>query len=84
MSELMTIQTFSKRTGISKSALRYYESENSPITEIHTGYTQLMNYAMEHEFIPAGPIIEWYRGKHFEDLDLLMPVARISKMEGRS
>jgi DNA-binding transcriptional MerR regulator len=24
----MTIQTFSKRTGISKSALRYYESEN--------------------------------------------------------
>jgi DNA-binding transcriptional MerR regulator len=56
----------------------------SPITEIHTGYTQLMNYAMEHEFIPAGPIIEWYRGKHFEDLDLLMPVARISKMEGRS
>ncbi|WP_050946917.1 MerR family transcriptional regulator [Parageobacillus thermoglucosidasius] len=28
MSEFMTIQTFSKRTGISKSALRYYESEN--------------------------------------------------------
>jgi DNA-binding transcriptional MerR regulator len=56
----------------------------SPITEIHTGYEQLMNYAMEHKFIPAGPIIEWYRGDHFEDLDLLMPVARISKMEGRS
>ena len=36
-----------------------------------------MNYAMEHEFIPAGSIIEWYRGKYFEDLDLLMPVAHI-------
>ncbi len=56
----------------------------SPITEIQKGYAQLMNYAMEHGLIPAGPIIEWYRGEHFEDLDLLMPVAHISKMEGRS
>ncbi|MBY6269193.1 MerR family transcriptional regulator [Parageobacillus thermoglucosidasius] len=56
----------------------------SPMTEIQKGYAQLMNYAMEHEFIPAGPIIEWYRGEYFEDLDLLMPVTRISKMEGRS
>ncbi|BDG35887.1 MerR family transcriptional regulator [Geobacillus sp. 44B] len=56
----------------------------SPMTEIQKGYAQLMNYAIEHGLIPAGPIIEWYRGEHFEDLDLLMPVARISKMEGRS
>lgn len=56
----------------------------SPVTEIQKGYAQLMNYTMEHGLIPAGPIIEWYRGENFEDLDLLMPVTRISNMKGRS
>jgi effector-binding domain-containing protein len=55
-----------------------------PMTEIQKGYAQLMNYVMEHGLIPTGPIIEWYRGEHFEDLDLLMPVAHISNMKGRS
>ncbi|QPA32492.1 MerR family transcriptional regulator [Thermaerobacillus caldiproteolyticus] len=58
-------------------------SYTSPITEIKKGYAQLMNYAIEHELIPAGPIIEWYRREDFKDLDLLMPVAHIPRMKGR-
>jgi DNA-binding transcriptional MerR regulator len=53
----------------------------SPITEIRKGYVQLMNYAIDHQFIPAGPIMEWYRGERFKDVDLIMPVAHIGNME---
>lgn len=40
MEELMTIQAFSERTGISKSALRYYETQYlfSPKRKLENGY----------------------------------------------
>ncbi|MGN7399110.1 MerR family transcriptional regulator [Cytobacillus praedii] len=54
-------------------------SFHAPISEIQNGYWKLINYANEHKWIPAGPILEWYRGDDFSDLDLLMPVTKLEK-----
>ena len=54
-------------------------SFNDPITKIQGGYRKLMAYAMEHEWVPTGSILEWYRGDNFTDLDLLLPVTQIEK-----
>lgn len=52
-------------------------SFNEPISEIQNGYWKLINYAKDHKWIPAGSILEWYRGDDFSDLDLLMPVTKL-------
>ncbi len=52
-------------------------SFNDPITEIQNGYRKLLIYANEHKWIPAGSILEWYRGEDFTDIDILMPVTQI-------
>jgi DNA-binding transcriptional MerR regulator len=54
-------------------------SFTEPITKIQSGYRKLINYAIEHEWVPTGSILEWYRGHNFTDLDLIMPVTQIEK-----
>lgn len=56
-------------------ALSFHE----PITDIQNGYRKLMNYAGEHEWIPTGSILEWYRGEGFTEIDLLMPVTQMEQ-----
>lgn len=50
-----------------------------PIIRIKSGYQKLINYAAVHNWVPTGPILEWYRGDCFTNLDLLMPVTQIEK-----
>ncbi|KGR85503.1 MerR family transcriptional regulator [Lysinibacillus odysseyi] len=52
-------------------------SFNEPVTDIQNGYRKLLNYASEHGWIPAGTILEWYRGVDFTEVDLLMPVTQL-------
>jgi DNA-binding transcriptional MerR regulator len=54
-------------------------SYKDPVTEIQNGYRQLINYANNHKWIPTGPILEWYRGDDFSELDLLLPVTQMEK-----
>lgn len=37
-------------------------------------YHQLLDYASQNRWYPAGPIVEWYRGPSFSHFDLLLPV----------
>lgn len=53
----------------------------SEFSQIHKGYQKLMSYAVEHDFVPTGPIIEWYRDHHLEEVDLILPVIHL-KGEG--
>lgn len=55
---------------------------NGPYTDIPKGYSQLLTYANEHQWIPSGPVLEWYRGNDFNTLDLLMPVTHVGKKGG--
>lgn len=52
-------------------------SFNEPITKIQSGYRKLINYAIEHQWVPTDSILEWYRGDDFTELDLLMPVTQV-------
>lgn len=54
-------------------------SFNEPITDIQNGYRKLINYANEQQWIPTGPVLEWYRGDDFTEIDLLMPVTQIEQ-----
>lgn len=47
------------------------------IENIQTGYENIFNYAITHDWLPTGPLLEWYRGNDLTNLDLLMPVTRI-------
>jgi DNA-binding transcriptional MerR regulator len=47
-----------------------------PYREIPDSYSKLLQYASEHHWLPAGPIVEWYRGNDFSTLDLLLPVTQ--------
>ncbi|MGG4549629.1 MerR family transcriptional regulator [Rossellomorea marisflavi] len=42
--------------------------------QIKQHYNQLLEYASQNQWYPAGPIIEWYRGQSFSQHDLLLPV----------
>jgi len=53
----------------------------SEFSQIKKGYQKLMNYAVEHDFVPTGPIMEWYRDHHLKDVDLILPVVQF-KEEG--
>lgn len=74
-------------SGLSESALRENMPScicialpfHEPLTEIQKGYRKLINYANEHNWIPTGSILEWYRGDDFTNIDLLMPVTRVGK-----
>lgn len=49
------------------------------ITDIKSGYQKLLNYAIQHNWIPISSILEWYHGVDFTQLDLLMPVTQIER-----
>lgn len=46
------------------------------LSSIKSGYKQLFDYAQQHNWLPAGAILEWYRGGNLEDLDLIMPIIK--------
>ncbi|MBN6206436.1 MerR family transcriptional regulator [Ralstonia pickettii] len=47
------------------------------ISDIISGYRRLYHYCYEHNWIPAGPIFEWYRGDQINELDLIMPITEV-------
>ena len=49
------------------------------LSTIQNGYKKLSTYAFEHNWIPISPILEWYHGLNFTELDLLMPVTQIER-----
>jgi len=50
---------------------------NESITQIKTGYYKLLQYALQHSWVPTRSILEWYRGEDFAQLDLLLPVIQL-------
>ncbi|MHA6252553.1 MerR family transcriptional regulator [Oceanobacillus sp. CAU 1775] len=48
-------------------------------SNIVSAYRKLFSYCMENNWIPAGPVFEWYRGSELEKMDLVIPIL---KMEG--
>lgn len=40
-------------------------------------YRNLYAYCMENNWIPAGPVFEWYRGDQLSGMDLVMPILQI-------
>jgi len=56
-------------------ALSYKES----ISTIQKGYEKLLSYALEHKWTPISPVIEWYYGTNYSELDMLLPVTQIEK-----
>ncbi|MGY0694829.1 helix-turn-helix domain-containing protein [Virgibacillus sp. FSP13] len=49
---------------------------NDRFINIESGYRNMIHYMWEHNWIPAGPIFEWYRGNQYEEMDLVMPVTK--------
>ncbi|MCH7322148.1 MerR family transcriptional regulator [Solibacillus sp. MA9] len=49
------------------------------LSMIQNGYNKLMTYALEHKWTPISPILEWYYGVDFTELELLMPVTQIER-----
>ncbi|WP_332650828.1 MerR family transcriptional regulator [Lysinibacillus sp. 54212] len=56
-------------------ALSYKES----IYTIQKGYEKLLTYALEHKWKLISPVIEWYYGANYTELDLLLPVTQFEK-----
>ncbi|GAA0356828.1 MerR family transcriptional regulator [Bacillus horti] len=54
-----------------------------PIFKIAEAYKALVKYAYTHEWIAAGPIIEKYKGADSRRMEILLPVAKLHKMEGK-
>ncbi|MBU5213164.1 MerR family transcriptional regulator [Heyndrickxia oleronia] len=52
------------------------QSFNSSISQIKEGYRNLIRFAVDHNWVPTGPVLEWYRGEELNDLDLIMPVTK--------
>ncbi|MFJ7667152.1 MerR family transcriptional regulator [Lysinibacillus sp. NPDC097195] len=48
-----------------------------PLTHIKAGYYKLMQYAIQHSWVPTRSILEWYRGEDYTQLDLLLPVIQV-------
>lgn len=55
---------------------------NDSMKQIQNGYRKLMTYAVQHEWIPRGSLVEWYRGKDYMELDLIMSVTQIKERGG--
>ena len=47
--------------------------------DIRSGYEKLFDYAVTHEWLPTGDVVEWYRGDDLSIVDLLLPVTDIAK-----
>ncbi|MCG7343393.1 MerR family transcriptional regulator [Sporosarcina sp. ACRSL] len=46
---------------------------------IQDGYEKLFNYAVTHDWLPTGDVVEWYRGNDLSTVELLLPVTDIVK-----
>ncbi|MGE7091767.1 MerR family transcriptional regulator [Lysinibacillus sp. NPDC048646] len=46
-------------------------------TKLKDGYQKLLQYALQHKWVPTRSILEWYRGEDFTQLDLLLPVIQV-------
>lgn len=46
-------------------------------SNIASFYRKLYAYCMENNWIPAGPVFEWYRGDQLSEMDLVMPILQI-------
>jgi len=51
----------------------------SEFSQIDTGYHKLMSYALEHRWVPTGPILEWYRNEQLDEVDLILPVIQLNQ-----
>jgi len=49
------------------------------MSTIKDGYIKLLQYALQHKWVPIRSILEWYRGDDFTQLDLLLPVIQIEE-----
>ena len=49
------------------------------LSTIQNGYNKLITYALEHNWTPISPILEWYYGVNFTEMELLMPVTQIER-----
>ncbi|MGG2107575.1 MerR family transcriptional regulator [Lysinibacillus pakistanensis] len=47
------------------------------MSTIKDGYIKLLQYALQHKWVPTRSILEWYRGDDFTQLDLLLPVIQM-------
>lgn len=52
-------------------------SFNNNYETIQTAYRRLFHHCVEHNWEPAGPIFEWYRGDQIDELDVVMPITQI-------
>ncbi|QDQ02211.1 MerR family transcriptional regulator [Lysinibacillus fusiformis] len=48
-------------------------------TKLKDGYQKLLQYALQHKWVPTRSILEWYRGEDFTQLDLLLPVIQVGQ-----
>lgn len=46
---------------------------------IEAAYRKLVQYCMEHNFTPAGSILEWYRGDQIDAADIVIPVIQMGE-----
>lgn len=44
---------------------------------IQQGYQKMLQIAIEGEWLPTGPVFEWYRGTAFKQVELLLPVTKM-------
>lgn len=50
---------------------------NSDFSMLKSAYRRLFHYCIEHDWEPAGSILEWYRGDQIDELDIVMPITQI-------
>lgn len=46
-------------------------------SNVISAYRKLYGYCMDNNWIPAGPIYEWYRGDKLTGMDLVMPILQM-------
>lgn len=47
------------------------------LSTIQSAYRKLIQYCMERDLTPIGPILEWYRGDQIDTLDIVLPVIQL-------
>lgn len=46
-------------------------------SNIVSGYRKLYCYCIEHDWIPASSVFEWYRGDQILEMDIVMPITQV-------
>lgn len=50
-------------------------------SNVVSAYRKLYSYCIENNWIPAGPVYEWYRGDQLTGMDLVMPILQMEGAE---